>query len=146
MERWSRRHDWCGRVAAYSAHLAVVEREATEALTRAKAAGWVKRREDHKEEEWALRGELVEAGRKVLAKFKDGSRGATLGDVARALELASKLGRLASGLATDTVEHTGEVDVTFRAEVAAAVRKAYGETALPAIVDVEAREVRDGGS
>ena len=39
-----------------------------------------------------IASELMEAGRKVLEKFRDGSRGATLGDVARALELASKLG------------------------------------------------------
>jgi hypothetical protein len=132
MEKWSRRHDWVGRVAAHTSHLATVEREATESLTRAKAAGWVKRQEDHREDEWSLRGELIEAGRRVLEKFKDGSRGATLGDVARALALASKLGRVSSGLAIETVEHQGEVDLNFRIEVEAAVKKVYGE-----VIDVE---------
>ncbi len=127
MERWSRKYDWCGRVAAHAGHVAQVEREATEALTRAKAAGWVKRQEEHREEEWSLRGELIAAGRQVLEKFKDGTKGATLGDVARARELASTLGRLSSGLATESVEHSGEVDVNFRLEVQAAVKKVYGE-------------------
>lgn len=132
MERWASKFDWTGRVAAHGEHLARVEREATEAVARGKSAEWLTRREKHREEEWALRGELIEAGRQVLGKFKDGSRGATLGDVARALDLASKLGRLASGLATETVEHTGEVDVNLRLEVEAAVRKVYGD-----VVDVE---------
>src|SRR5512138_2606357 len=34
MERWSSRHDWPARVAAYNAHMALVEREAAEALVR----------------------------------------------------------------------------------------------------------------
>ena len=132
IERWASKFGWTGRVAAHAEHFARVEREATEAVARGKSAEWLARREEHKQTEWALRGELVEVGRKVLLKFKDGSRGATLGDVARALDLASKLGRLASGLATETVEHTGEVDVNLRLDAEAAVRKVYGD-----VVDVE---------
>jgi hypothetical protein len=51
LKRWSARFDWPARVAAHSSHLATVEREATEALTRAKAAGWVQRQETHREDE-----------------------------------------------------------------------------------------------
>lgn len=141
IERWCARHDWPARVAAHAAHLAVVEREATEALTRSKAAGWVQRQEAHRDEEWTLRGELIEAGRKVLEKFRDGSRGATLGDVARALELASKLGRLASGLATDRTELTGEDGGPIRVELTAALNKIYGEPLPGEVVDVEATPV-----
>ena len=72
----------------------------------------------------------------MLEKFRDGSRGATLGDVARALELASKLGRLASGLATDKTEVTGEDGGPIRVEFEAALRKVYGP-----VVDVEALPV-----
>ena len=111
MERWAAKFDWTGRVAAHAEYLARVEREATEAVARGKSAEWLARRETHREAEWALRGELIEASRRVLVKFKDGSRGATLGDVARAVELASKLGRLASGLATETVEQIGRAHV-----------------------------------
>lgn len=141
VRRWCARHDWPARVAAHAAHLAAVEREATEALTRAKAAGWVQRRETHREEEWTLRGELIEAGRKVLEKFRDGSRGATLGDVARALDLASKLGRLASGLPTDRTELTGEDGGPIRVELTAALNKIYGEPLAGEVVDVEATPV-----
>jgi hypothetical protein len=143
--RWSSDWKWADRAAAYNGHLATVEREATEALARLKAVDWIKRREQHREDEWAVRCELLEAGRKVLKRFIDEGKGATLGDVARALELASKLGRLSSGLATESVEHSGEVNVNFRAEVAAAVRKVYGE---PVEVEVIAdrKELPDAGS
>lgn len=160
IERWAAKFDWRSRVAAHGAYLAVVEREATEALTRAKAAGWVKRKEDHLEEEWTLRSELIEAGRKVLEKFKDGSRGATLGDVARALDVASKLGRLATGLGTDGERRKGDELPAVRVEVSVALEKIYGaplpgevaappatiadgHPAPPAIVDVEAVPAND---
>lgn len=127
IERWSSRWQWTERVQAHAQHLAMVEREATEALTRAKAAGWVKRREEHKEEEWQIRCELVEAGRRQLLKFRDGTKGATLGDVARALELASRLGRLASGMETDRTEVTGEDGGPIKVELEVALRKIYGD-------------------
>ena len=147
LERWSRRFDWQARVQAHAAHYAAVEREATEVLTRSKATQWVKRHEEHRDEEWALRGELIAAGRAVLTKFKDGAKGATLGDVARALDLASKLGRLASGMPTDRTEMTGDDGGPIRIELTVALNRIYGEPLAgevagpPAIVDVEATPV-----
>lgn len=129
LKRWSARFDWPGRVQAHAAHLAMVEREAQELVTRARAAEWIQRREEHRQEEWDLRGELIVAGRAVLARFKDGAKGATLGDVARALDLASKLGRLASGMATDKTELTGEDGGPIRVELSAALAKVYGVAA-----------------
>jgi hypothetical protein len=96
-----------------------------------------------------MRSELIEAGRKVLEKFRDGSRGATLGDVARALDVASKLGRLATGLGTDGEKRKGDELPSVRVEVSVALEKIYGqplpeEVATPApIVDVE--EVKKEG-
>ena len=132
VRRWSARYRWSERVSAHASHMATVERVAAEELVRAKAVVWADRQDEHKEDEWTLRGQLIAAGRKALEKFIDGSRGATLGDVARALELASKLGRLSSGMPTETVEQKTAVDVNFRIEVEAAVKKAYGE-----VIDVE---------
>lgn len=133
IERWSSKYDWQSRVQAYGSHLAKVERQAAEALARLNGVDWAKRQKEHREEEWMLRTELIAAGRKVLEKFKEGNRGATLGDVARALDIASKLGRLASGLATDKTEVTGEDGGPIRVEFEAALKKIYGD-----VVDVEA--------
>src|ERR1017187_2927548 len=75
IRRWSAKFGWTDRVAAHGAHLAIIEREAVEAVERGKAVEWEQRETQLRETEWTLRGELVEAGLKVLDKFKDGSRG-----------------------------------------------------------------------
>ena len=133
IERWSRKYDWAGRVQAHGMHLAAVERQATEAMARCKALDWVKRQQDLREEEWAIHDECIRAGREALKRFYERGRGATLGDIARMLELASKLGRLASGLATDRTEVTGEDGGPVRVEFEAALKKVYGP-----VVEVEA--------
>ncbi len=132
LKRWSAKYDWPARVQAHAAHLAIIEREATEALARASAAQWLTRREQHKEEEWAWRSELIAASREALKPFRERGKLATLGDIARAIDLASKLGRLASGLATDHTEVTGTDGGPIQIELTAALNKIYG----PA-VDVE---------
>lgn len=136
IRRWSSRWRWTERVGAHAAHFAIVEREATEALARGKSAVWLTRKEEERDEEWALRGELIAASRKVLKRINEEGKGATLGDVARALELACKLGRLAAGMPTDKTEITGEDGGPIRVELSAALNKIYGEivesTSVPA--------------
>jgi hypothetical protein len=133
IRRWCTKYAWVQRVDAYARYLAKVEAEAQTAIVRQKAAEWGKRQQDLREEEWQLRGELIAAGRNVLKRFMEGGRGATLGDVARALELASKLGRLSSGLATDKTEVTGQDGGPIRVEFEAMLKKVYAEP-----IDVEA--------
>src|SRR5437868_4754619 len=58
IERWSRKFGWAQRVQAHATHFAVVEREATEAVTRCKGLEWVKRQQVVREEEWAIHDEL----------------------------------------------------------------------------------------
>lgn len=135
IERWSAKFDWVTRVQSHAAHMAVVEREATEALARASAPGWEKRKQEIRQEEWEIHAECIQAGREALKRFYGKEKGATLGDIARILELASKLGRLASGLATDKTEITGDGGGPVLVEFEAAVRKIYGEMRT---VDVEA--------
>jgi len=89
-----------------------------------------------------LRRELIAAGREVLKRFTEQGKGATLGDVARALELACKLGRLACGMPTDKTEVTGEDGGPIRVELTAALNKIYGaEVPPPTAVEVEATPV-----
>jgi len=126
IERWSKKYDWAARVQAHGQHLAEVERKAAEAVVTVSGVDWGRRQVEHREEEWSLRGELIAAGRKVLEKFKEGSRGATLGDVARALDLASKLGRLSSGLPNEVKEVKETVTGRLEIEWEIALRKIYG--------------------
>ena len=145
MERWAAKFDWTGRVQAHGAHLAMVEREVEEALTRAKAVEWVKRKEEQREEEWKVRCELLEAGREALRRWKkEERRCGSLEGIARILELASKLGRLAAEMATEKTEVTGENGGPIRVEVSAALDKIYGKPLPVEVVDVEAKQIAEG--
>jgi hypothetical protein len=101
---------------------------------------WLKRQQLVREEEWSLHDELIRAGREALKRFHERGKGATLGDIARLLELASKLGRLSSGLATDRTEVTGEDGGPIRVEFEAALKKVYGQ-AEPALTIVDVEEI-----
>ena len=135
--RWSAKFDWPARVAAHAAHLAAVEREATEAVARLKSAEWLKRQEQIREREWAMHEKALAAAERGLKAFMEREKvHANLSDIARMLEVASKLGRLAAGMATDRTELTGEDGGPLRVELSAALAKVYGE-----VVDVEALPV-----
>jgi len=122
MEKWSRRFDWPARVQAHGAHMAQTAREAAEALARAKGVDWLKRQEEIREQEWEMHEKCI----------------------SRILEVASKLGRLASGMACDRTEVTGEGGGPVRVELEVALKKIYGPASAEATarqagaVDVEA--------
>ena len=141
--RWSAKYDWPARVAAHAAHLATVEREASEALARGKSAEWLKRQQELREQEWEMHEKCIEAGRRALRTFLAREEAsASLADIARILEVASKLGRMASGLAIVHVEHTGEEGGPIRIELTAALNKIYGDPVRGEVVDVEAAPAR----
>lgn len=149
LERWSAKFDWAGRVQAQAAYLAVVEREATEAVARGRSAVWVKRQQEIREREWEMHEKCIAAAKRGLAAFMEREKVyANLADISRMLEVASKLGRLATGMATDKTEVTGEDGGAIRVELEAALKKVYGDLAVrpPAepghgVVDVEAMPV-----
>ena len=59
--------------------------------------------------------------------------------------MASKLGRLSAGMATDKTEVTGPDNGPIRVEFEAMLKKIYGEQAEPApTIDVEANPVGGG--
>ena len=143
IRRWSAKFGWTDRVAAYAAHLAVVEREAIEATVRGRAAIWESREQALKETEWAMHERAIAAAKRGLDEYMKREKVyANLADIARMLEIASKLGRLATGLGTDGERRKGDDLPTVRVEVTVALEKIYGEplpgeVAAPPIVDVE---------
>jgi hypothetical protein len=137
LKRWSRRFDWPGRVRAHADRLATVEREAAEALARGKAAEWLKRQQALRETEWEMHEKCIGAAKKAFDAFMSREKVyANLADISRMLEVASRLGRLASGLATDKTEVTGEDGGAIRVEFEAALKKVYGRRGQ--VVEVEA--------
>ncbi len=138
VRRWSARWRWTERVSAHAAHLAVVEREATEALARGKSAEWLTRQTEVREREWRLHEKCIAAAEKALATFMEREKVyANLSDIARMLEIASKLGRLATGMATDRTEVTGEDGGPIQVEFKAALEKIYGEPSSADVIDVQ---------
>jgi len=143
MEKWSSKFDWGARVAAYGAHMALVERESAEAMTRAKGVDWAKRYQELREAEWQERWDLVtfaaEVRRRWMARAE---RCGTLEGYARLLELASKLGHSACEKPTERAEVTGPDGGPIRVEVQAALKKIYGRPLPGEVVDVQAEPVR----
>lgn len=148
MERWSRRFDWPARVQAHAAHLALVEREAIESLAMEKAVDWTKVHEAVKVAEWQRHKKLIALADEMLARWeKNKAKCGTLEGIARVLELATKLGRLAAGMPTEVKEVNTTMKATIDVDWEIAIRKAYGqaqpapgiETTAndPAVVDVE---------
>ncbi len=127
LKRWSARYDWPARVQAQAAHLARIEREAIEAVARGKSAEWLARQERVRDREWALHEKAIAAAEKALDAFMAKETVyANLADISRILEVASRLGRLASGMATDRTEITGLDGGPIEIALTAALNKVYG--------------------
>ena len=138
LRTWAQKYDWAGRVAAHGAHLAIIEREAIEAAARGKAAEWESREQKLRETEWQMHEAAIAAAKKGLAAYMEKDKVyANLADIARMLEIASKLGRLATGLGTDGDGRKADDLPAVRVEVTVALEKIYGEPIPGEIVDVE---------
>lgn len=141
LEKWSRKFDWPARVAAYNTHMALIEREATEALVREKGVDWAKRYQELRQQEWEERQNLVAFAAEVRQRWMlKAERCGTLEGYARLLELASKLGRnacevLADGHRTERLEVTGADGGPIRVEVEAALKKIYGRPLAGEVIE-----------
>lgn len=124
--KWSERHGWVRRAAEYDELCAAQEREIQAVLTKDRAAEWVKRQERLKEEEFAIAERLLAKAKELLEDPRVRWSG---GDIAKLLDVASKLGRLASGLETDRREVTGEGGgpVKVEIDVRPLIKRVYGE-------------------
>lgn len=148
IERWSRKFDWPARVQAHGAHLTEIERKAAEAVAIQNGVDWAKRQEEHREDEWQTRTELIGLAREAIERWKKNpARCGTLEGIARLLDLASKLGRVSSGLSLEPAEKPGEEETAFMIQIEVALEKIYGQASpaptLPpaAVVDVEAKPI-----
>jgi len=146
MERWAAKFDWSGRVAEHTAHFALVERQATEAMAREMSVEWKKREQKLKETEWTMHERAIAAAQRGLNAFMEKEKVyANLSDIARMLEIASKLGRLATGIGTEPDRTAGNEPVV-RVEVNLALEKIYGQPLPCEVVDVQPVQLLNGGS
>ena len=151
IERWSQKFGWRARVTAYGTHLAIIEREAIEATVRNNAAVWETREQKLRETEWAMHERAIAAAKRGLDEYMKREKVyANLADIARMLEIASKLGRLATGLGDGERSKNDDLPAV-RVEVTVALEKIYGVATPPVIgetasknaeiIDVEAKPV-----
>ena len=146
IERWSRRFDWPARVQAHATHLADIEREAAEAVAVRNGVDWAGRQEQHREDEWQARSELLGLAREAIARWKKAEhRCGTLEGIARLLDLASKLGRVSSGLSLEPVEKPAENEAAFMIQIEVALEKIYGPVGQPAAVVEIGQRAEVGG-
>ena len=132
VERWSRRFDWPARVEAHAAQVADAERKAIEALAVERAVEWDKVHEAVKIAEWQRHKKLIALADEMIARWeKNKAKCGTLEGIARLLELATKLGRLAAGMPTEVKEVNTTVKATIDMEWEIAIRKAYGSGESP---------------
>lgn len=139
LRKWSERHGWVRRAGEYDELCARQEREIQSVLTRERAADWVKRQEKLKEDEWAAAEEAIALARELMGQLRERGVKVTLGDIAKLLDVASKLGRLATGLETDRRELTGEGGGPIKVEVdvGAMIKRVYGPPEDARAIDVE---------
>jgi len=117
VERWSRRFDWPARVEAHAAHVADAGRKAIEALAVERAVEWDKVHEAVKIAEWQRHKKLIALADEMIARWeKNKAKCGTLEGIARVLELATKLGRLAAGMPTEVKEVNTTVKATIDVE------------------------------
>jgi hypothetical protein len=128
LARWSQQHQWLARVDAYAAHLARRERGAIEALALEKAVEWHRIHERIRMEEWQRHKKLVALADAMLSRWeKDEAKCGTLEGIARIIELATKLARLAAGMPTEVKEVNTTLAATVDVDWEVAIRKAYGQ-------------------
>jgi hypothetical protein len=88
-------------------------------------ADWRDRSHELREAEWKAHKECLQAAQHALDHIR--GRKCTVTDLAKLLELASKLGRLAAGLPSDHTAHLIQDDRAVRVEISAAIKKVYSE-------------------
>jgi len=131
VERFSRKWTWPRRISAWQSHLLAVQLVKAERVVGEMPAEWAKRVEVLRSAEWEAASKGLELARQEIARIlKLKRRGVSLSDINRLLEVCSKLGRLATGLATERGELTGADGEPIRVEVAAAIAKVYGVAAV----------------
>ncbi len=93
---------------------------------------WSRRAEQLRDQEWNTAQELLDTASALLRRVRHRpGLDASLAEVSRMLDLASRLGRLATGLQTDKTEIAGKVDLSLRLQLESSLKRIYGPPAPP---------------
>jgi hypothetical protein len=129
---WAGRYQWKKRVQAYNTQVIQTRLAAEASLQSAAAIDWVKRCQELREVEWTAARELLAAASAHMHNLRDKDPDkVSFADIARALEVASKLGRLAAGLVTEKTEISGQLHNTLSVDFIKALDQVYGAKPSP---------------
>jgi hypothetical protein len=141
LSRWSMRWHWRARALAYHAHLADVERRATETLVAEKSRDWVAMHESVRRQAWQEGEDLIAISQDFKARWRDSDRLPDFGAIVRALELAFRLKQFAAGMPSEikavNTTHTGPGGGPIKLEFEAALEKIYSAPIPGEILDIE---------
>ncbi len=91
-----------------------------------------------RDEEWQLHNQCILLAREALEFYKaQGEKRLRIPDLVRLIDLASRLGRLATGIPTEHIEHAWAdyQNHLWNAQFEADIRKIYGECAKPRTIE-----------
>lgn len=114
LDRWSKMYNWLARAGAYDNHIANRMLQAQENQIEREAEKWAKRSGEHRERAWKIREALMDKAEAMLnwplAKVESEDGRTVLhparwdfGTVARLVDTADKVGRLAADMPTEIV-------------------------------------------
>jgi hypothetical protein len=101
LRRLAALHDWKSRAAAFDNFRALLASQALEQLLSDEKLNWQERAERFRNQEWALHEEMLHSAFQILQDLKNRPRRSSLKDLLALLDLASVLGRRATGLPLD---------------------------------------------
>jgi hypothetical protein len=136
VKNWSSKYRWSDRLSAWQSGLLQAQLDATTALARQHAADWDRRTREFREHEWVAGQKLLAAVLCFLENFGDREvEKMTLAQVSRALQISTRISRQALGgrLLPDE-----SAPSALESALAAALQKAYGQTAPPGAVILSA--------
>jgi hypothetical protein len=126
--QWSTKHDWVSRCNAWTQHMMQEHTKAAELAIADVAVDWARRQRDLRERELELANKALRVVElwvdDILRKGKAPRMRAA--EAAKLLDIASRVGRLATGLHTQREEVSGVDGDPIKVQVAAAIAKVYG--------------------
>jgi hypothetical protein len=101
-------------------------------------AAWRRRTERLRQQQWEMGQKLLETAQTLLQRLlKRPGLDASIPEIIRLLELASALGTKAVGLEAEKNELTAHLEVSFRVQMEAALKKVYGQPLPGEVVECE---------
>ncbi|MGZ4974197.1 MAG: hypothetical protein ACXWDN_15670, partial [Limisphaerales bacterium] len=123
IKNWSSRYDWTERIQSFNSGFLQQQAE----TQRQQAADWAKRINEFREQEWNASQKLLAAARCFLESYgEEELRKMTLAQVSRALDISSRVGRLALN-GTSAPDQPPAMS-QLQTELAAALKRMYEPT------------------